>query len=89
MANREESVMTRDDVIEAILEAILEGVMSDPSFQNKVTNVQQSGASSSRISHGGKSYSVRTRGNVSTVKRRYLGGLIKRKEGSATFIPNR
>lgn len=77
--------MTREELIVAIIE----GVMGDPRFQSKVMDVQSSGASRSRLSHGGKSFSTRRMGNTTTVKRNYLGGLVKRKVGSAIWTPNK
>ena len=76
--------MTREELIDAIIES----VMSDSSFQSKVVNVQDSGASKSRLSHKGKTYSTRRVGDTTTVKRSYLGCLVKRKVGSSTWTPN-
>lgn len=79
----------RDDLIEAILEVLIQegfaDVAKDPSFAKKSFSVHQSPVNRAKFSHQGKSYSAsRSTAGKTTFKRRFLGGLIKRKVGSVS-----
>lgn len=80
----------RQALIGAILNEAFDRDMHNPAFQGRAALMHQaanqSGGGKGRFNFQGRKYSTKTTGGQTVIKRRFLGGLIKRKVGSVGSV---